>query len=207
MSVPDDAQIGDMLISDLETLKLVFDPLRMKILEAFSGEPRTVKDIAEELGSTPQRLYYHVNMLEERGLLRVVSTRMVTSMIEKTYKTAAYRFRIDDALLTFGEQSEAIQILLARGFEDTKQAVIDSARAGVIDLSKRAPHVNALLMRAGTLKLTEAQAAEFYARFLALEDEFIELAQREKPEDTKPYTYLVSFFPTVLRAGEGEFPT
>lgn len=205
MSASDDlVQSGEITISDLDTLKLVFDPLRMKILEAFSGEPRTVKDIAEELGSTPQRLYYHVNMLEERGLLRVVSTRMVTSMIEKTYKTAAYRINIDDSLLTFGEQSEAIQILLARGFEDTKQAVIDGARAGVIDLSKRAPHLDALLMRRGSVRLTEAQAAEFYARFLALEDEFVALEHREDLDDTKRYTYFFSFFPSILKANQSD---
>src|SRR5438034_307274 len=92
----------ELRIKDIETLKVVFDPLRMRILEAFADGARTVKEVAEDLGSTPHRLYYHVNMLEERRLLIVTDTRMVSGIQEKRYQVAARHFIVAPGLLRFG---------------------------------------------------------------------------------------------------------
>lgn len=53
-----------MVIEDMETLKLIYRPLRLQILEAFSSEPRPVKQVAADLNMQPNKLYYHVNRLE-----------------------------------------------------------------------------------------------------------------------------------------------
>ncbi len=51
---------GPLVISDLETLKVVTVPLRIKILELTLDQALTVKQIAQAPGLTPSRLYYHI---------------------------------------------------------------------------------------------------------------------------------------------------
>src|ERR687885_168224 len=93
----DDQQIH--VIRDLETVRLISDPLRLQILEALRKEPRTVKQVAAQLDVPATNLYYHVRLLEQRGLIRVTDTRIVSGIIEKRYQTVAYRLSIDRRLL------------------------------------------------------------------------------------------------------------
>jgi DNA-binding transcriptional ArsR family regulator len=77
-------------IEDLASLKAISDPLRLRILLVFSDDaPRTVKEIAAELGVEPTRLYYHIRILEKAGMIRVASQRMVSGIEEKTYEATA----------------------------------------------------------------------------------------------------------------------
>ena len=43
------------VIKDLETLKVITDPLRFQILEILGEEPQTVKSVADKLGMTSNR--------------------------------------------------------------------------------------------------------------------------------------------------------
>src|SRR5688500_17702946 len=87
------------VISNLETLKVISEPLRIQLLELVAEEPRTVKQLAGELGIAATKLYYHVNLLELHGLIRVTSTRIVSGIIEKQYQVTACRFRVERSLL------------------------------------------------------------------------------------------------------------
>src|SRR5436189_3070665 len=92
----------ELLVSDLDTLKVVSNPLRIQVLELLVSAPRTVKQLAAEMGTTPTKLYYHLNLLEEYGLVRVVSTRVVSGIIEKQYRVTAYSLRPDPAIFAPG---------------------------------------------------------------------------------------------------------
>ncbi|HEX5691342.1 MAG TPA: helix-turn-helix domain-containing protein, partial [Roseiflexaceae bacterium] len=48
------------MIDSVETLKVVADPLRMRILELLRGQPHTVKQLASALRTPLKKLYYHV---------------------------------------------------------------------------------------------------------------------------------------------------
>src|SRR6476620_7963823 len=89
-----------MVIKDLESLKAMSDPLRLQIIEIMLQGARTVKQIAGELKTTPTKLYYHINLLEQHGLIKVSGTRVVSGIIEKQYRLAAYSFDIDRSLLS-----------------------------------------------------------------------------------------------------------
>src|SRR5688572_14293462 len=94
----------EFVISNLEALKAIADPTRVRLLEAFYKEARTVKQVAAEVGIPATKLYYHINVLEELGLLKVVATRVVSGIIEKSYRTAAKRIHGDPRLFTLGPQ-------------------------------------------------------------------------------------------------------
>ncbi|MGB7093974.1 MAG: winged helix-turn-helix domain-containing protein, partial [Anaerolineales bacterium] len=59
-----------MMVKDLETLKILADPLRNQILEILAPEKLTINQMAEKLGLAPSKLYYHINLLEKYGLIQ-----------------------------------------------------------------------------------------------------------------------------------------
>ena len=94
---------AEMLITDLEQLKAVSDPLRIQLLELMGEAPVrgwTAKELAERLATKQTKLYHHINLLEERGFISVAETRMVSGIQEKRYRVNALSFRVDRNLFT-----------------------------------------------------------------------------------------------------------
>jgi DNA-binding transcriptional ArsR family regulator len=184
-------------IKDLDTLKVVADPLRIRILEFFSDEnPHTVKQISTALEIAPNKLYYHVNMLEEYGLLRVVDTRIVSGIIEKLYMVVAHTIQVDRNLLSPSGSSvnnEALTLMVEAMLDETKRSIFESARAGLIDTSEEGDVRDRLIMGSMTGRLRAEDAHEFIQRFNALVKEF---ADRDDPSG-KPYRLSFTIFPSV----------
>src|SRR5436309_1208191 len=70
----------------LAEMRALAHPLRLRIMEVFAEAPRTTKQVAEELGQPPTRLYHHVAALERAGLLRLRETRKNRGTTEKWYE-------------------------------------------------------------------------------------------------------------------------
>lgn len=68
--------------------KMLFDPKKSTILSVVAKEEKTVKEIAHVLGESPSRLYYHINQLEECGLLRVTREEMVKNITQRYYRAS-----------------------------------------------------------------------------------------------------------------------
>lgn len=81
-----------------ETLKVLADPQRLRLLSEMTDRPRTVKQLAEWLGVPKTRLYYHVRKLEEHGLLQVSDRRVVSGIEERTYEATARNWTVSDEL-------------------------------------------------------------------------------------------------------------
>ena len=90
---------GTLQVRDLDTLKVLADPLRLRILERLALEPATAKQVAERLELPPTRLYHHFAVLERVGLIELVERRPKRGTVEKYYRTTARRFRLDPGLL------------------------------------------------------------------------------------------------------------
>lgn len=110
------------MVRNLDQLKALADPLRLRVLRAFAHEPRTAKHVAEAIGEKPGRLYHHLAVLERVGLLEITHTRQVRGTVEKHYRAVASRFEVDGALLSSGappaeadaERTEMVTALLAQ---------------------------------------------------------------------------------------------
>ena len=59
-------------IRELEQVRLLADPLKLDLLQAFAERDKTAKAVADELGQPVTRLYRHVDALLDAGLLTVV---------------------------------------------------------------------------------------------------------------------------------------
>jgi DNA-binding transcriptional ArsR family regulator len=189
-------QIDDRFIIDnLETLKVIADPLRKRILELL-GKPNTVKGLAKQLNTTASKLYYHVNLLEEHGLIRVVDTRIVSGIIEKQYLVSARMFMVKSGLLSPTEDGDQhLSGILSDMFEDVKEEIRDSVRYGVISFGENAPKHRKLHISFISAQLTEDQAQEFYNRLEQMIREFNEIDNGEH-DDQQLYTFQYTIFPT-----------
>ncbi len=202
------------VIDNLETLKVLADPLRLRIIEAIGDKPHTVKQAAKMLGLPPNKLYYHVNMLEEHGLIRVVDTRIVSGIIEKIYLVRAHTYSPAKGLLSPNEMADlennSVSILLDGIFEDTRQSVVESMRAGLIDFPEDdADYMNQTLSKLATMRLmlTEEQAADFAKGLSDLIGQYHDLEEKNAGADVRPYRLVLCYFPQVIMNDPGDDDT
>lgn len=188
-------------ITTLETLKVFSDPLRQQIIEVLLEGSRTVKQIAAELDLAPTKLYYHVNLLEEHGLIRVTDTRIVSGIIEKQYQSAAHAFEINRTLLTPGQHSgdDAIDAAIDAMIEPIRGDIHKAFKQGAIDMSdSSAPHQKMRMWR-GTSPLSPEQAAEFYRRLEALVSEFDAFRESNASGDDSQWGLMIGIYPVASK--------
>ena len=88
-----------IVVEDIEVFEVLNNPLRLRILRLMM-QPVTVREIAEGLDVPATRLYYHVNLLEEAGIVSVVDTRKAGAMLQKVYLAKARGFKPSPALVS-----------------------------------------------------------------------------------------------------------
>lgn len=183
---------AEFVIQDIETLRAISDPLRIRLLESMA-QPQTVKEIAAQLGVGKTKLYYHLNLLEKHGIIRVVRTRVVSGIIEKSYQVTAFSFRPAKELLLHGDEGKAQGVAIVESILDaTRTDLTHSLKTGKAALGKEEQAKQLLLARV-VMSLTPEQAVSFYERFSTL---LTEVSQYEKPvTGGQTYSLTVAFFP------------
>jgi hypothetical protein len=186
--------VEEFVINDIETLKLITHPLRLQLLGQFR-KGRTVKEAAADLDTPPTKLYYHVNLLEEKGLLQVVDTQIVSGIIEKRYQVAARRYRIDDSMLSGEADDVKFDALISSFFQMVQDEIRQSMRAGLLDLRDRSKPHHGTLARLDFC-LTEEQAEALHGRIQAIVDEYQTISQEnEANSDGRTYALSLTYFP------------
>ena len=186
-----------LVISDLAVLRVLSDGLRLQLLEAFGhtrGVPRSVKEVARELGQSPTKLYYHVNLLEEHGLLLVAESRLVSGILEKKYVPAAKQFTVDKTLLRMadGDGTESLDVLsrtvetiLLSTADDFKRAVT----AGTTGLGDdEAPPRRSVLSKSNVRLRPEAAA-----KVIDLLESLVK-TEDDEHADAEVYSLTLAFF-------------
>ena len=161
--------VAERLISDVETLKALSDPLRLRILELMTtgrDEAFTVKRLATALDVSQTKLYHHINLLVERELIRPVATRVVSGIIETSYRIAQLSVKLDRALLA-GDSPE-LHDMLTTVFDGARDDIERGIRAGVIDLGAKSDPLRRVILSKGMTRLSPTRADEFRARLEAL---------------------------------------
>lgn len=96
------------LIRQPEAIRALAHPLRANILSRLASA-QTVKQLADDMGEAPARVFYHVKTLERLGLVRLVETRLKGPIQEKYFQAVAQHFGIDPAALEEPEGPTAIR--------------------------------------------------------------------------------------------------
>ncbi len=202
--IPEDT----FVIKDLDTLKVVADPLRNQVLEILITHPQTVGEIAEKLGLSSSKLYYHISLLEKHDLIRVSETRQVGNLIEKIYAATARSLDVDKSLLTFDtfDGKEFIYTIMQTTLDTTREDLLRSIQARRLELEQGAQeHPRQVILNRTLANLTERKVQDLQERLCAMIEE-VEQADREiseqsgvdasAAEETHQYALTVAFYPT-----------
>ena len=189
-------QLRSLTLSDLDQVKVLADPLRIRILEQLCTEERTTKQVAKLLGEKPTKLYHHVDALERVGLIRLVRTRQNRGTMEKYYIAVARQFRADSRIFSAAEtgsedEEEALQAMISTMLERTS----DEMR-GLIAQGRGKEGIE----EQGVLSYLEIQTdrehgRRIQARLLKLLKSLEDLPAGGEKSEGKSYRLTIAFYP------------
>lgn len=190
--------LAERVISDVETLKAISDPVRLRILETMvtaADEAWTVKRLAKALGTNTTKLYHHINILEERDLIRVAGTRVVSGIIETSYRISAMSIRLDRSLLSGAgaDVRSSVHDVLAVVFDSVRDEIERGLASGMVK-SEDDP-LRELLVR-GLTMLHPDRAAELRRRLRELLEEFDTDDPSKVEPGAVPFGYLLAIYPS-----------
>lgn len=162
------------IVSDPQVLKALFHPLRGTLLELTLERAASVAELAEAVERPKSSVAYHVGILADADLLRVVRTRRVRAVEERFYGRTAKIYYVGpdvplEHLDTMGND------LVAAAAESGPAFAADRMRA----LTRHA-------------KIPRERAAEFWDRVFALTREFSEIPRTGE----EVYAFVVALYPT-----------
>src|SRR6476469_7642898 len=189
--------LPERVISDVETLKAISDPVRLRILETMvtaADEAWTVKRLAKALGTNTTKLYHHINILEERDLIRVAGTRVVSGIIETSYRISAMSIRLDRSLLSGSgaDVRSSVHDVLAVVFDSVRDEIERGLASGMV--KGEDDPLRELLVR-GLTMLHPDRAAELRRRLRELLEEFDTDDPSKVEPGAVPFGYLLAIYP------------
>jgi DNA-binding transcriptional ArsR family regulator len=161
----------EIRITDLETLKVISDPLRVQILERIGlasdvGKLTTAKQLSEDLDIPQTKLYYHIKLLEKHGLIRVAETRVVSGILEKHYQIRARRIRADldisqNSLIDRDEGMALALASISTMFDTAYKNLEESFKQRLEDTKDGESDPVAMLSSQATVQLSPEEAQQF----------------------------------------------
>ena len=166
------------------------DPVRLQIFELLTDGDRTVKDLAAAIGIAPDRLYYHLNLLEQAGLVDITELRP-----ERVYslRTEQHRTSAEDV-------SELIGAVLDATTTELRE-VLQNASA-VREHVGRAKKLQAAVGRS-SVELSDDEFARFVEDATALLDRAVERSSQKPARRKRQFRVLLAVYETVIPP-EGE---
>lgn len=113
-------------IREVEQLKVISDPLRIKILWEIMDEAKTGKILADILESPAPKIHYHLKELERVGLIKVERTEEKNGIIQKFYRPIAQSFSIEEIL---PDQRTAVKDELSDALKENILVSLDKTKS------------------------------------------------------------------------------
>lgn len=191
-------------VGDVETLKALADPTRLRILQRLMARDETgelpvmsVKELATELAEPQTKLYRHVRQLEAVELIRAASSRIVSGIVEQRYQACQSDLWLGAGLSDEQKKSAEAEATVAAVFELYRSQFFAAHRAGAVaskDTPGAAEHRKAILgMTQANVSMQEATL--FRTRLQQLMDDLAEAEKRATDsEDTVTVKVLVGYF-------------
>lgn len=186
------------VLTDVEQLKVVGDPLRLQMIELLAEDPDrgwTAKELAERLGVNQTKLYHHLGLLEEHRFIRVGSTRVVSGITERRYHATAHGFTVDHALLTGSGSQAAMSEALDAIFRKVRHELLQAIASGAIDETGTDPKRRRMGLWATHVRLSPKSVR----KVMRLVERLAEVDTDPDP-DGDEHTLVVGFFPRHPKA-------
>ena len=185
---------GMSVWEDLDTLRALMHPLRMRAYVEAVKRPVSAKELSALLDVPLQRMSYHVRLLAESGLLSVVRKTPRRGAVETHYRAVA-TLEIDDDALTASPAllSMWTQMVLRVLAEDAEHA-IERGEDSPSDVFLARAHFR--VDEAGARRLRQ-EVLDFYDRLAELEEEL----SAEAGEDARGMNIALLTHPGAREAG------
>ncbi|GAA1409800.1 ArsR/SmtB family transcription factor [Catellatospora coxensis] len=180
------------VIDDVATLKALADPIRMAILELAMAEPArtwTAKEFAGIVGISPTKIYYHLNQLEQHGLVQIRDTRVVNGIIEKQYGAGQLDLRFSRRTENDGE---SLRAAVGTQFDITRDEIDLGLATSAMSIDADAAETERLLVSRSVASIDEGQIAEFRAELINLIRKF----EKSAGSGRHPFGMLIALHPT-----------
>ncbi len=180
--MPVNEQIPDYDLDEMvvvtapEQLRALADPLRTTLLELLLERAATVTEMARAVDRPKSTIAYHVNLLVDTGLLRVVRTRRVRAIEERYYGRVARTLYI--GVLNRAEDKQVVAAI-----NGLAEAAAESAPAHAAD------ELRCLLVHA---RIPIEEVRNFWAQVQELARRF---AQIPRAGD-RAYGFAAGLYPT-----------
>jgi DNA-binding transcriptional ArsR family regulator len=186
--IPEDYQF-----ENVEQLRAVADPLRLRIADRLAQQPSTATQIGEALGIPANKIHYHVRELERVGLVKLVETREKGGILEKYYRLVARELRVPRALLRATPPDEGMALA-----GDLLQAISQNFLRGFAQIQREQDwEPGAFELSTAELMLTNEELHRLVEGFRGL---LAPYEQRPAPAGATPRTLVLLAHPSVESA-------
>jgi DNA-binding transcriptional ArsR family regulator len=180
--MPVNEQIPDYDLDEMvvvtapEQLRALADPLRTTLLELLLERAATVTEMARAVDRPKSTVAYHVNLLVDAGLLRVVRTRRVRAIEERYYGRVARTLYI--GVLNRSEDKQVVAAI-----NGLAEAAAESAPAHAAD------ELRCLLVHA---RIPIEEVRNFWAQVQEVARRFAQIPRA----DDQVYGFVAGLYPT-----------
>jgi DNA-binding transcriptional ArsR family regulator len=190
-------------VVDVETLKALADPIRLRILQRLmthekTGEMRvmSVKELAAELDEPQTKLYRHVKQLEAVGLIRAVSSRVVSGIVEQRYQSGQEVLKLGAGLTEEQKMTAEAEATVGAALEFYRSQFFAAHRSGAIvsDDTPGADEHRKMLLSMTVAKVPPQEAASFRTRLQQLMDDLSEAEKKAAGRDDNVSVHALGGF-------------
>lgn len=90
-----------LVINDLNQLKSISDPFRLKLLTLLSESPKTGQMLADDLAVPRSKVHYHIDQLLHHNIIILAHTEEKNSIVQKFYSPAAKQIILAEDILNY----------------------------------------------------------------------------------------------------------
>lgn len=170
-----DYELDDVrIVTSNQELKAMFDPFRSTLLQLLLERAASIQELATATQRPKGTVAYHVRLLTDAGMLKIVRTRSIRGQEERFYGRTARLFGVGEIR---PDQTALIPNTMAEWAADTVPA-------------HEADELRAIRRYAW---ISDEHAHEFWNRVLQLVGESSQLPSRDRG---RAHAFMAAFYPT-----------
>lgn len=180
------------VLADAAAVEVALDPVRASILDALD-EPASAASVADAVGSTRQKVNYHLKSLEAHGLVELAEERVWGGITERLVRRSARRLVVaPDVLQSSATDPTAVADRLSAGYLIAVNARAVSEVGAITNVAPPGARVPTLTV---DTVIGFASAEDRAAFAVDLQSAVAELAARYHHDDGRPHRLIVSSYP------------
>lgn len=169
-----DAEWSVMELTSIDQMRVLNDPLRIRLLRSIGRRPDSAKDLAERFDVPTTRLYHHLGLLEEHGFIEVVATRRSGARTERCYGMRPRSAIRPGPALTGADDRRELAAALAAVVELTGTTLAEAVIAGRADLADD----ESVIVSSSTMRLTRDEQRQFARELEDLQERMSDASRR-----------------------------